>query len=293
MRKQLAIPDSVFKFFNGIIACLLFILSQSCNIINPDEEIPSYIKIDSISLVTNPLLQGSNSHKIVDAWLYVDNNPVGVYQLPCVVPVLEKGSHNITIVPGVLLNGISATHLDYPFYQSIGRSVELKQGGITSIENCSTQYYDTDTFPILEDFENGITYFNDTAITISNTPSEVFEGTGSGKIKLEDGQVQFELKSLPVELPASGALVYLEMNYKCDIAFTVGLQIENFFGTKIESSIIKLNPKNDWNKIYIELAPTINSVQNGYKYSLIFGTERTEAPQAFLYFDNIKVVHFK
>ncbi|MBK7856941.1 MAG: hypothetical protein IPJ79_20445 [Bacteroidetes bacterium] len=286
-----------FKFINKIISAInigcLLVSSQSCNLINPDEDIPSYIKIDSISLATDFSTQGSNSHKIVDVWLYVDNNPVGVYQLPCVVPVLEKGSHNIVVAPGVLLNGISATHLNYPFYKSISRTVELKEGEITNLDTCVTKYYETDTFPIKEDFEAGITYFTDTIIRSTNLSTEVFEGVYSGKIKLETGQTNFEIKSIPVELPNAGALVYLEMNYKCDIAFNVGLQIEDFFGNKIESSIIKLNPKSDWNKIYIELAPTIGSVANGYKYSLIFGTVRTETPEAFILFDNIKVVHFK
>lgn len=286
-------PDFIQKILLGFSVCCLLASMQSCNIINPDEELPSYIKIDSINLITDPATQGSNSNKIVDVWLYVDDNPVGVYQLPCVVPVLEKGNHNIVIVPGVLLNGISATHLSYPFYKSINRTVELKQGEIIRLDTCRTIYYETDTFPIIENFDNGKTYFTDSILLETSTPSEVFEGAHSAKIKLADGQTNFEIKSIPIELPNAGALVYLEMNYKCDIPFTVGLQIEDFFGNKVESSIIRLNAKSDWNKIYVELAPTIGSVTNGYKYSLIFGTERTETPEAYIYFDNIKVVHFK
>jgi hypothetical protein len=271
----------------------LLIFTPSCNLINPDEEVPSYIKIESISLSTEYAIQGSSSHKIVDAWLYVDNNPIGVYQLPCVVPVLEKGPHTVNIIPGVLLNGISATHLSYPFYKNIARTVELKQGEIVLIDTCHTIYYESDTFPLIEDFENGITYFNDTTLATTNVANEVFEGSKSGKVRIANGQTNFEIKSLPIELPNAGVPVYLEMNYKCDIAFTAGLEIEDFFGNKIENSIIRLNAKSEWNKIYIELAPTIGSVSNGYKYSLIFGTERTETPEAYIYFDNIKVVHFK
>ncbi|HRC92920.1 MAG TPA: hypothetical protein PLQ16_12225, partial [Bacteroidia bacterium] len=48
-------------------------LMQACNLINPAEPTPAYIQIDTINLTTNLTTQGSASHKIVDAWVYVDN----------------------------------------------------------------------------------------------------------------------------------------------------------------------------------------------------------------------------
>lgn len=283
------IQNRIYVFF---LISLMWLFINSCNLINPDEDIPAYIKIDSISLTTNVIKEGSNSHKIVDAWIYLDNNPIGVYQLPCNVPVLEKGMHKIDIRPGVLQNGISNTHLAYPFYQFISKeNVELKEGQATTIENCVTSYFPSDTFPIIENFDNGITFFNDPDLLDTNTASAVFEGNGSGYIKLANGQTNFEIKSTPVQLP-KGDPVYLEMNYKTDLPFTVGLETEDFFGNKTQRAILIVNAKSEWNKIYIELAPTIVASSNGYKYSLIFGTERSETPEAYIFLDNIKVVHY-
>jgi len=90
---------------------------QACNIINPAEPTPSYIQIDTIKLTTDITTQGSASHKIVDAWVYVDNQAVGAYEMPCKIPVLASGQHTIYIQGGILLNGINATHLQYPYYK--------------------------------------------------------------------------------------------------------------------------------------------------------------------------------
>jgi len=49
---------------------LSLLLLYSCN---KEEPIPAYIHIDKIDLKTNYSIQGSNSHKIIDAWIYVDD----------------------------------------------------------------------------------------------------------------------------------------------------------------------------------------------------------------------------
>lgn len=125
---------------------------QACNIINPAEPTPSYIQIDTIKLTTDITTQGSASHKIVDAWVYVDNQAVGAYEMPCKIPVLASGQHTIYIQGGILLNGINATHLQYPYYKFVDKTVTLKPGEVVNIDNLTTSYIDNLTFPLMEDF---------------------------------------------------------------------------------------------------------------------------------------------
>ena len=110
-------------FFNLRFIILLGAVSSfmtSCELINPDEDAPVYILVDTFTFDASPTLQEmgpSKSTNIKDAWLIVDNKVVGVFELPAKIPVLESGNKPVVISPGILLNGIKATRSPYPFYE--------------------------------------------------------------------------------------------------------------------------------------------------------------------------------
>ena len=110
-----------------IIVSFLFVsfLYQSCEEIDINEGVPSYINIPSIEVVTDLTNEGSNSHKITDAWVYFDNNLQGVYPLPASFPVLLSGKQNISIKAGIKNNGIAATRVKYPFYDYFNAEITL------------------------------------------------------------------------------------------------------------------------------------------------------------------------
>ena len=95
-----------------IIIIILFILTSllSCKKDNAID-IPSYIEIDEIIL-------NNSTHNITDAWVYINDNLQGVYELPAKFPILEEGQHNLRIKAGIKENGISGTRIAYPFYSS-------------------------------------------------------------------------------------------------------------------------------------------------------------------------------
>lgn len=270
-------------------------LMQACNLINPAEPTPAYIQIDTINLTTNLTTQGSASHKIVDAWVYVDNQALGAYEMPCKFPVLATGEHTIYIQGGILLNGINATHLQYPYYKFVDKTVNLKPGEVVKIDNLSTSYIDNLTFPLMEDF-SGLFSFEKSG----NSPvgmlgefdaSQGMEG-GYGVVRLDSGIYNFEVKSKEMILPNNGTNVFLEMNYKNSAPFLVILQATDPFGTVINNAIITLNTKTEWNKIYIELKPTMQLTSTSKRFRVLFGMQRTDAStNESFYFDNVKVVH--
>jgi hypothetical protein len=274
-----------------LIALLLF----ACNIINPVEPIPAYITLDSIGLNTIYTIQGSASHKIKDAWIYVDDQPAGVYEMPCTVPLLYAGSHSISIRGGVLINGINATHLAYPYYQFVTRTVDLVPGEKTKLTGLVTTYFSGVTFALNEDFSGLFSFEKGPNSPIGmlggNDMSLAFEG-GYGEIKLDSGLTNFEVKSKEMILPNDGTNVFLEMNYKNSSPFLVVLQATDDFGNVIQNGVISLNKKDEWNKIYIELKPTMQLTATSKKFRLLFGTERTDVTtNEEFYFDNVKIVH--
>jgi hypothetical protein len=78
---------------------------------------PSWLKIEPFTLTTDPSSQGVNSHAITNVWLFMDSKSLGVFELPCVVPILDEGNHTFELIPGVKNNGISAKRIQYPFYK--------------------------------------------------------------------------------------------------------------------------------------------------------------------------------
>ncbi len=98
-------------------------LLPSCTIFDPPVTVPIYGHIDSIHFnvpLDSAAKQGSASAKIGYAWVYLDDNPVGAFQMPCTFPMVgSSGVHNIQIYPGITpANGNSAVSIN-PFINII------------------------------------------------------------------------------------------------------------------------------------------------------------------------------
>ena len=87
-----------------------------------------------------------------------------------------------------------------------------------------------------------------------------------------------------------GRDVYLEMDYKCSQPFIMGLIGVTNNGEK-RIPIIQLNPKSDWNKIYIRLGPYVNFNSDAFKFKVYF---RVALPSTLtegtVYLDNLKLI---
>ena len=91
----------------------LIICIVSCN--KDNNEVPCYISIDDIQVNEYANSAGTN---VTDAWVYINDNLQGVYELPARFPVLAQGKQKLRIRAGIKDNGIAATRVAYPFYSS-------------------------------------------------------------------------------------------------------------------------------------------------------------------------------
>ena len=94
------------------LTCLFLLILLSCEKVDTNT-IPGFIKINDISLNSNI------STNITDAWVYIDDNLQGVYELPTNFPILEEGIHKLRIKAGIKDNGIGGTRIPYPFYSDL------------------------------------------------------------------------------------------------------------------------------------------------------------------------------
>ena len=270
---------------------------HSCEIINPEEGIPSYIHINSIQLqINDSIKEGSSSHKITDAWIFIDDELLGAYELPVTFPVLKEGKHILKIKAGIKVNGIANTRDQYPFYDFFTENINLIKGSTIEVSPV-IEYYNTTVFKWIEDFDSvGISLEpesnSDTTINIINASSLVFEGTGSGELTMNSNMVIAEVfTSTDYQLPNNKTPVYLEFNYKNNFTFVVGIY-SNLPSQSIQKRILWINTSDEWNKIYIDLTTDVSAETTALDYKIFFGVNNINNASPKIYLDNIKLVHY-
>ena len=273
--------------FYLIAVCLL----PSCNIINPSEQIPAYIQIDSPSVSIISSAQGTSSHRISDAWVYIDNSLQGVYEMPMTFPLLKAGTQEIVVVAGISQNGVAGTRIAYPFFYPDSFVVNLQSKETYHLKPVYS-YKPGTLFLLNEDFESGNNFIKlsgDTTLIRANG-SAVFEGDYCGYFKLDDSFVFGESKTaVTYPFNNNGSPVYLEMNYKCNQKFEVGVQA-NTTGSSIKYYNWNITPKGEWNKIYLNLTEVLQSIIPD-DYNIIVRVQRdTSVAISEVFIDNIKLI---
>lgn len=278
----------------SLAAALLGILPfAGCRIIDPAEDIPSYIRVNDIRLtITDTITQGSGSENITDAWIYVDGNLIGAFELPCTIPVLEEGTHDVLIKAGIRQNGLESTRAIYPFYKGWEEQVTFSRGQIVSVSPVVTY------FPIVNFLWNctfdaqGTNIDDVTGATWPNLLRDTLLGGMEGKcgfVQLNADTNLFYCQSSNALVIDNGFDLYLELNYKCNQPFVVGIK-----NATNQETIpwIQVMPESDWNKIYIRLNDAITASPGGSAYYVYIAMKKDDNvanPQ--LYIDNIKLLN--
>ncbi|MEM7104527.1 MAG: hypothetical protein AAF502_15430 [Bacteroidota bacterium] len=280
------------NLFIGICLSLIVGLG-SCDLVNPAEQIPSYIHIEPYTLTTTPF-QGSDSHRITDAWVGVDGQLIGAYFLPATIPVLAEGSTEITIFAGVIENGISATREIYPFFQEQITTVDLAPIEIDTIAP-ATSYRPEAQFVFIEDFEASNLFGDDLdgnpASTMSISSINPFEGQSVGRISMiDDGNIAAVGTAIRYVLPKDGTPIFLELNYRCEVDFSIGI-IGYSGGTGEQVLKLTLTARDEWNKVYVSLDQEVIAI-DADQYQIYFQAEKASTEnEANVYLDNIKLLH--
>ena len=276
------------------IALSIVVLSTSCDKMNKSEAIPAFIKIDSIGVSTNSS-QGTSSSNITEAWVYIDGQQQGIYDLPVVIPILEEGTHTVQVRGGIKRDGISTTRIRYPFYDAYTTDIDFKAKDTTHLKPV-LPYFSSLRF-WEENFEDpGVqldtTNNSQAQLGVTYDVNEVFEGSASGKIILKDENKYFGIRTNQnFSFPLNQA-VFVELNYKTDGDMQFGI-----FADGVAFNMLFLRSKRDenglpvWNKIYINLTEyiTLNSSSTSFDIFLQHSSETT-SEKVFL-IDNIKIIH--
>ena len=257
--------------------------------------IPTYFQINEIGFNDNINGETSTS-KISDVWFYVNDQKQGIYEMPCTFPVIGDGTNNIKIFSGIKVNGISASRDIYPFYESYDTTLNFISDSILSLVP-TTKYKQNLNF-YSEDFDGlgnnfDISINSDTNF-ISPFPTDSVYGKISnvGKVILQNPFLNFEATTFEIDdFPSAGSPVYIELDYKNNSTFIIGAYV-NFSQSVIKKSIIAINPSEDWNKIYVNLTPTINESIGAQSLKVFISMLRPESMNsAELSIDNFKIIY--
>jgi hypothetical protein len=281
------------------------VLFTSCEKFSGSQEVPAYLSIDSIAVNTDYALQGSASHNITDAWVYVDGALIGAFELPRnsknmkFIPVLQSGTHKVSILSGIKKNGISSTRSAYEFYAPINLNLKFSPDSTTKVATIRTTYASSANFVWKEDFEGTSIKLDST--TRSTVPVQVtpegspltIEGLHSALMITNDTNDFAEAESHDLfDIPY--APVYLELNYNVNVITTVGVYLIGP-GMFTQMPVVNLNVTgNKPKKIYIDLTPSLNAIEGIKQFKVYFGAfKESTVSQGIIVLDNIKVVTSK
>ncbi len=277
-----------------LIASSIFL--SACSLFDKEEPLPAYLYVPSFSVTADYPAHGTASQRVTDCWVFVDEQLIGAFELPARIPILKYGTRKVNVSPGIMLNGIEKSRAIYPFYKPVIYDIDLQPGKIDTLFPTTT-YQPFSDFEYKEDFESpGISITNtqrsDTTVQQISEPSKVFEGTRCMGIYLDDVKKVFEGTTIQsLTLPTRGEDCFLEMNFKANNSFSVGLTVIAPDGLSVNIPYLVLNPNTEWRKIYINFTPVTGAQPTGSKFKLfIASTQDTPGTLPEILIDNIKVI---
>ncbi len=279
---------------NVIVISLILLSFTSCI---KNNESPAFIKINSWILEVNASdNQGALTHNFSNAWVYVDGELLGVFELPCKVPILKTGSAEIVIFPTIWNNGISKTKKIYPFVESHTSLVSLVGNEITEI-NPVTRYKVSTQFWI-EDFQGSSPKLNagnpsPASLVVESDPNN---SNKYGRVFLNETQNAWAAYTNDELSFSNSKHVYLEVDCLNTNEVVTGLIINSSNGSSENHSNISLPRQSPgeavWKKVYIDLTELINVSQGiGFLQSFQAVLDNGDSDGLIL-IDNIKVVYY-
>lgn len=293
-RKMARINSLYIILFSMLVAASY----SGCSLFDNDAPEAMFIDIPSVSVSTTTS-QGEPTHNITDVWVNVNGILVGAYPLPAKVPVIINDlTDTITIFPGIRNNGSTSSPFQYRLMAAEQYVVDAEAGKTIVIEPVF-KYSENAIFDFVESFEGSNIF---TYAGFNNSPNGAMVPTSETAASgLRSGKISLDLSTPLVEVGTTltfdgdqngGSDSYLEIDYKNDIPFFVGI-----YKTEGSSIIpvydVVVAEKEDWNKIYIDFTLELSN-PNISEYRVVFlsSIEQLDETEGNIFIDNVKFVHF-
>lgn len=296
----------------SLIALFLLSLSLfSCEIINPAEEIPAYIKVENPRVVLDENTGFSTNAGIRNIWLYHGGEIQGIYQFDPdvdttarIFPILNLDKYEFFIDPGIYESGQSAYQIPYPFWDRLTFNWQAEPQDTYYLQPVF-HYVDDALFvaPVEEHFEGGgisldpfASGFDAEAAPIVTSTDAPFQGNGIGSVRFDATHRFFEVVSTIDFTTTTAANIFAEVTYKNTIPFTIGLVYTSSAGGTQKTEILNVSENGKWNTVYVHMISEVRSIINAYGANTRFFLwlkADGENKDGYILFDDIRVIREK
>ncbi|MCF8237438.1 MAG: hypothetical protein K9I85_04725 [Saprospiraceae bacterium] len=273
-----------------ILSFSFLILILSCN---KEEPVPAWVIIPEYQVMTTPD-QGTALQKITEVYAYTTSSFLGVFPIPGKIPILEFGETQLDLFPGIRANGIKSTPDIYAFFSRSRQTLDLQPGKFDTIVPVYT-YDPLVKIRMVENFESSIKWFTTqtAGYPLEITTDNEIEGK-AGTFLVDETEPIFEVATPAfTDIPLNNTPIYLEMHYKTEIPFLIGLEGSSPLVPNAKQYIAGVNAKDEWNKIYFSLTDAFN-LSDLESYKVIIRADlpiNGSVDSGRVWIDNIKLIH--
>lgn len=305
---------NAFLMKNPWVFMLILFTLFSCDLINPEDPIPSYISVEEILL--DSFRNEPNSAAIFDVWVTVGGTYIGAFEIerdkskvPLTFPVLVEGnSVEVVVNAGIYRDYIYGRHEPYNFYEEYKTFVELRKTEVTVITP-RIKYRVEGTGGIevpnlaFENFESSsfrryISCQNCEVSMEERNPKDLNGGPEHGILaayfEIPEGETSAigMIQRTQMDLPVAPVEVYFEMDYNSNLNVSVSIQVNNL---GLVTAIILPPTDGEYVKVYIFLTDDIalgGGQDPSVKYAMFLSSENSDGSEMkYASFDNLRIVY--
>lgn len=281
------------------ILVLSFLFISSCA--KHEVEVPSYLYLGPTTLITkSDNSQGYPSQLIQDYYVFANGETRGLMATGSTIPLQHTGKTRIKIGAGIKYNGMAEQKAIYPMFDYYEQEIDLKAERVDTIKPVF-HYVDNTVFPLIEDYDaNGfeLEYAagkknNGDTLVRDNSSDAWFPGKYSGKVTLNSTEGDYmELQSRVFNNWPRFTPFYIELDYKGNIPIVLGMWATSpSSGDATKFPLYVLNPKEGWNKLYLNIESEINYREPNTQYRIFIGFSKNGVANPVAWIDNLKVVY--
>jgi hypothetical protein len=284
----------VKSYIKYSVLFLILVLFSTCKKAFAPAEDAFFITAGEVKVATQAG-QGFGSHKITDLWVYSNGIFRGAYPVGAKMPfIIKDGKATVDVFAGIMNNGIPETRINWLLYEPVKFDTSLKSGE-NIVRNFTFKYREPVKFLWVENFElPGFSLVrssnSDTTFKVNTNNEHVFEGNRSVEFGLTGNSFVAQVESATsysVPMSSGSGNVYLELDYKCNTEFEIGILSNGLY-----SQALVITPKENWNHIYVQLSTAVNADPSTPFKKIALRIRRNSSISAQkVYFDNVKFVY--
>lgn len=253
-----------------------------------EANVPSYLKIDTVGLTND--LSDTQSIEAKDVWVYEDDNLIGVYELPCDVPILELGERNLSIATGIRFYGQDNIREAYSAYTWYDTTVTFEKEKTIIIQPKVT--YKNSPI-LLGDFEVSADFLtvknNGTISPINFRSNGAKYGDYMGELTIDANSTLKAYLKDSLEF-SSAENLFFEICYTNEISMEIGVEVFDNGSWVKKPILLSIQPSTSWKKTYFDPMPYLTNVSSEGYFRIYMLVENKTDDIAVIQTDNWNVV---